>query len=87
MNSAVSENARVVSLTLADQVFERLQQAIVEGDIRAGSKISEAALARNLGISRAPLREALTPPGSLPSDRAQAKYRRPGGCAVAPASA
>ena len=60
MNSAVSENARVVSLTLADQVFERLQQAIVEGDIPAGSKISEAALARNLGISRAPLREALT---------------------------
>lgn len=48
-----------VPLTLADQVFERLRQAIVEGEIPAGSKISEPELSRVYGLSRATLREAL----------------------------
>lgn len=37
----------------------RLREAIVEGGIAAGSKISEPELARTYGISRGPLREAI----------------------------
>ncbi|WP_422126894.1 GntR family transcriptional regulator [Thioalkalivibrio sulfidiphilus] len=46
-------------ITLADRVFARLRQAIVEGEIPAGSKISEPELASAYGISRGPLREAI----------------------------
>ncbi len=45
--------------TIADRVFDRLRQAIVEGEIPPGSKISEPALATGYGVSRGPLREAI----------------------------
>ncbi len=47
------------SQTLADRVFEQIQTAIVRGEIPSGSKLSEADLARQYGISRGPLREAM----------------------------
>jgi DNA-binding GntR family transcriptional regulator len=46
--------------TIADTVFKKIQSAIVEGHISPGSKISEPALAKEFGISRGPLREALS---------------------------
>lgn len=45
--------------TLSEHVFRSIQKAIVQGDIRPGSKISEPELARTYGISRGPLREAI----------------------------
>ncbi|MEM7027363.1 MAG: GntR family transcriptional regulator [Pseudomonadota bacterium] len=45
--------------TTVDRVFRQLQTAIVEGKIPAGSKLSEPVIAKELGVSRAPLREAL----------------------------
>ncbi|MCB8882067.1 GntR family transcriptional regulator [Acidisoma cellulosilytica] len=45
--------------TAAHRIFEQLSEAIVSGDLAAGSKIQEAALAARFGVSRAPLREAL----------------------------
>lgn len=47
------------AVTTADKVFEQMQHAIVEGDILAGSKISEPELAKRYQISRSTLREAL----------------------------
>ncbi len=47
------------SLSLPERIFQQIRQAIVEGEIPAGSKISEPELARQFGISRAPLREAI----------------------------
>ena len=47
------------SSTIPDRVFSLVKEAIVEGDIAAGSKISEPELARAYGISRGPLREAI----------------------------
>lgn len=44
---------------LADSVFEKIQTAIITGEISPGTKISEPELARAYGISRGPLREAL----------------------------
>ena len=45
--------------TLSEQVFRRIREAIVRGDVAPGSKISEPELARTYGISRGPLREAI----------------------------
>ncbi|OWT75737.1 MULTISPECIES: GntR family transcriptional regulator [unclassified Achromobacter] len=45
--------------TLAEQAYQRLSNAILAGELAAGAKISEPALAREYGISRGPLREAL----------------------------
>ena len=45
--------------TLAEQLFDRLTEAILQGEIPLGSKISEPALAQRYGVSRGPLREAL----------------------------
>ena len=47
------------TLTHADRAFQTLQSDITKGDIKPGSKISEAELASQYGISRGPLREAL----------------------------
>ena len=45
--------------TLAEKVYRRLSAAILSGDLAPGAKISEPALAREYGVSRGPLREAL----------------------------
>lgn len=45
--------------TLAEQVYKRLSAAILAGELAPGAKISEPALARQYGVSRGPLREAL----------------------------
>ena len=50
---------RTAPVTTADKVFEHMQHAIVEGDIPAGSKISEPELAKQYQVSRSTLREAL----------------------------
>lgn len=47
------------SVTASDRLLLAIQQAIVEGEIAPGSKISEPELARRFQVSRAPLREAL----------------------------
>jgi DNA-binding GntR family transcriptional regulator len=46
-------------VTAADRVLLQIQQAIVEGQLAPGSKISEPELAKKYDLSRAPLREAL----------------------------
>lgn len=50
---------KTLAITTADKVFEQMQHAIVEGDILAGSKISEPELAKQYQVSRSTLREAL----------------------------
>ena len=53
------ESSQEDAETLSEQVFRRIQAAIVKGEIAPGSKISEPELARTYGISRGPLREAI----------------------------
>jgi DNA-binding GntR family transcriptional regulator len=45
--------------SLANEAFGKLVEAITSGEFEPGEKLSEAELARQLGISRGPLREAL----------------------------
>jgi DNA-binding GntR family transcriptional regulator len=52
-------NTRVRPQSLVDAVTERLEAAIVSGELAPGSRLSEQALAASLGVSRGPLREAI----------------------------
>ena len=49
---------RIADSDLVGQVARILTQAIVQGRLPPGSKVVEAGIARELGISRAPVREA-----------------------------
>lgn len=51
--------AKRQSKQLAAQVAAHLERMIAEGKVVAGERINEAALAERLGVSRAPVREAL----------------------------
>lgn len=53
------EPDRQDSRTLAEQVFARLQDDIVLGVLKPGTRLGEAELAARYGVSRGPLREAI----------------------------
>ncbi len=59
MSNLELKSNHVEPTTIADRVFQQIRQSIVEGDIPAGSKISEPELAKAYGISRGSLREAI----------------------------
>ncbi|MBB3143528.1 GntR family transcriptional regulator [Halomonas organivorans] len=60
MTNALTPSATVPEVrTLAERVFQQLQDAIVRGELAPGSKITEPGLSRTYGISRGPLREAM----------------------------
>ena len=42
-----------------DDVYQRVRNAILDGELAPGAVMSQVALAEELGISRTPLREAL----------------------------
>ncbi|WP_419897412.1 GntR family transcriptional regulator [Roseomonas sp. USHLN139] len=46
-------------LSIADRAYRRLRDAIVDGSLAGGSRVSERSLALQLGISAQPVREAL----------------------------
>ncbi len=46
--------------TLADHVTERIREAIIRGNLQPNQRLSEPTLASELGVSRSPVREALT---------------------------
>ena len=47
------------SVSLADQVFERLENDIIQGIFPRGEVLTELKLVERLGVSRTPIREAL----------------------------
>lgn len=47
------------TVSLADQVFERLENEIIQGVYPKGEILTELKLAEQLGVSRTPIREAL----------------------------
>ena len=50
---------KLATETLADRAYNAISDAIVRGELPAGARISEAALASRFQIGRGPLREAL----------------------------
>jgi DNA-binding GntR family transcriptional regulator len=55
---ALKDDARARQATIGGRVFETIRQAIVQLQFRPGNFLSEAEIARQLGISRQPVREA-----------------------------
>lgn len=53
------DEAALRTRSRADFVFESLRDAISDGRIGAGERVREEGVARNLGVSRTPVREAL----------------------------
>ena len=47
------------STSLADQVFEKLENDIIQGVYKRGELLTELKLVEQLGVSRTPIREAL----------------------------
>lgn len=45
--------------TLADDVVERVRNAILSGQLAPEARLSEAMLSKLMGVSRGPVREAL----------------------------
>merc|ERR1711879_1105419 len=49
----------IKKLTYSEQVAEYIKQSILEGELSPGDQVKEVLLSKKLGISRAPIREAL----------------------------
>ena len=49
----------IVTASLSSEAFDKVVEAISSGEFNPGQRLSESELARKLGISRGPLREAL----------------------------
>ena len=50
-------DSKVQAQSLVDIVAERIEPAIISGQLEPGAKLSEQGLAASLGVSRGPLRE------------------------------
>ncbi|MEV8099836.1 GntR family transcriptional regulator [Kitasatospora sp. NPDC085879] len=55
----MSLNTPVARRLLSDEVFQRLRDSIVRGELTPGEKVKDGELAERLGLSRTPVREAL----------------------------
>jgi DNA-binding GntR family transcriptional regulator len=76
--------AALPRITLRDRAAAALREAVLSGTLPPGAAVVEAALARDLGISRAPLREAIR---QLLEEGLLVQPRAWGGVTVAPVDA
>jgi DNA-binding GntR family transcriptional regulator len=60
LNNPLRLDAVTERLTLADQVYVSIKKAIIEVDLRPGERLREVEVAASLGVSRTPVREALS---------------------------
>lgn len=58
LNALDEDSARLRQATMGYRVYEALKQAIVQLQLRPGNLLSEAEVAKQLGVSRQPVREA-----------------------------
>ncbi|MDR4949378.1 GntR family transcriptional regulator [Neobacillus cucumis] len=49
----------IVNKSLSDQIHEALRDLIIKGELKPGDRILELEIARDFGVSQAPVREAL----------------------------
>ncbi|MGY0488443.1 GntR family transcriptional regulator [Streptomyces sp. WG-D5] len=59
MSTLATNKDRFRKTLISDQVYELLRQAVVEGDLAPGDRVVESEIARRLGVSQAPVREAV----------------------------
>ncbi|MCF7915098.1 MAG: GntR family transcriptional regulator [Spirochaetaceae bacterium] len=58
--NAELNDSMVVRQSYADQVHKYLKELILSGELRQGDKVVEDKIAKRFGVSRTPIREALT---------------------------
>ena len=56
----LSRPARLENLTLWQRVHEHLREEILAGRLQPGAELAEVALSQQLGVSRGPIREAIS---------------------------
>ena len=54
-----SDSSQISRIVLSDQIKEYIVNTILSGEFQPGDRIVESALARQLGVSQAPVREAI----------------------------
>lgn len=59
MDAGISEIGSLSKESLSDGVIRVLRQAILSGKLKSGDRLIESEIANHLGVSRAPIREAL----------------------------
>ncbi len=59
MSSTLFSDSSLKRQTLSAQIYARLEDSVLSGDLAPGTKLSEEQLAESFGVSRAPVREAL----------------------------
>ena len=57
--NATGEERRLPRVVLSDRVKDYIVEAVLSGELKPGDRIVESVLARDLGVSQAPVREAL----------------------------
>ncbi len=55
----LTQGSHIERTSIADQVYDHLREAVLNGDLPQGERVIEARIAKSLGISRAPVREAV----------------------------
>lgn len=53
------EDKRIPRVVLSDRVKEYIVEAVLSGELKPGDRIVESSMARQLGVSQAPVREAI----------------------------
>lgn len=59
MSSTLFSESNLQRQTLSAQIYSRLEDSVLSGELPPGTKLSEEQLAESFGVSRAPVREAL----------------------------
>jgi DNA-binding GntR family transcriptional regulator len=58
-SNSESEDKRIPRVVLSDRVKEYIVEAVLSGELKPGDRIVESSMARELGVSQAPVREAI----------------------------
>ena len=59
MTETLPSLTQITNKPLREQVLDALRDAIIQGEFKPGQPLVETELAAQLGVSRAPIREAL----------------------------
>lgn len=59
MSSTLFSESSLQRQTLSAQIYARLEDSVLNGELLPGTRLSEEQLAESFGVSRAPVREAL----------------------------